>query len=475
MSNRILVLGAGFGGLELATTLSEALGDDVDVTLIDKSDAFVFGFSKLDVMFGRDDARRRSGCPTATSSSRACGSLQETITAIDPEARRVTTDAGVHEADVLVVALGADYDLDATPGPRRGRQRVLLGRRRRRGCARSSRRSPAGRAVVGVCGAPFKCPPAPSECALLLHDHLVARGVRDACEISFVMPFAARRSRRRRRPRRRCSTAFAERDIEFVAGRRVASLDPDRRRRRARRRQRDALRPLPRRPQAPRARRRDRERHDRGRLRPGRPARRSRRASPASTRSATSRRSACRRRACSPRAPRASSPQAADRRARAASDPPARLRRARLLLHRVRRRARRRASTSTSSPARSRPATFNPPSAALVAEKERVRLEPPRALVRRLSAAPAPLSPGGWRQRDGTRHCKASPDPSGDAKVAVRTSAARALSTLLGSLRKSQAHHETSIRVLFGSEFGALLARPGEDTAHGLASSWSRA
>ena len=42
--------------------------------------------------------------------------LQETITAIDPAARRVTTDAGTHEADVLVVALGADYDLAATPG-----------------------------------------------------------------------------------------------------------------------------------------------------------------------------------------------------------------------------------------------------------------------------------------------------------------------------------------------------------------------
>ncbi len=42
--------------------------------------------------------------------------LRETVTAIDPEARRVTTDAGSYEADVLVVALGADYDFDATPG-----------------------------------------------------------------------------------------------------------------------------------------------------------------------------------------------------------------------------------------------------------------------------------------------------------------------------------------------------------------------
>jgi NADPH-dependent 2,4-dienoyl-CoA reductase/sulfur reductase-like enzyme len=53
MSTRVVILGAGFGGLELSTMLSEALGDSVEVTLIDKNDAFVFGYSKLDVMFGR--------------------------------------------------------------------------------------------------------------------------------------------------------------------------------------------------------------------------------------------------------------------------------------------------------------------------------------------------------------------------------------------------------------------------------------
>ena len=51
--SRVVVLGAGFGGLELTTILSDAFGDAIDVVLIDKSDSFVFGFSKLDVMFGR--------------------------------------------------------------------------------------------------------------------------------------------------------------------------------------------------------------------------------------------------------------------------------------------------------------------------------------------------------------------------------------------------------------------------------------
>ena len=54
MKARFVVLGAGFGGLELATLLSEALGSDAGITLIDENDAFVFGYSKLDVMFGRE-------------------------------------------------------------------------------------------------------------------------------------------------------------------------------------------------------------------------------------------------------------------------------------------------------------------------------------------------------------------------------------------------------------------------------------
>src|SRR5215213_6914412 len=187
MQKRVVILGAGFGGLELATALSEALGDAIAVTLIDKNDAFVFGYAKLDVMFGRTppEAVRLEYRDIDKAGVRF---VQETITEIDPEARRVTTDAGVHEADVLVVALGADYDMDATPGLAEGGNEFYS----TAGAQRLAEILPTfteGHAVIGVCGAPFKCPPAPSECALLLHDALVARGVRDACRISFVIPF----------------------------------------------------------------------------------------------------------------------------------------------------------------------------------------------------------------------------------------------------------------------------------------------
>ncbi|HXQ00790.1 MAG TPA: FAD-dependent oxidoreductase [Solirubrobacteraceae bacterium] len=226
MKTRVVVLGAGFGGLELASTLSETLGEDVEVTLIDKSDSFVFGYSKLDVMFGRTtlDAVR---LPYREIVKPGVRFVRETVVAIDPDAHRASTDGGTYEADILVVALGADYDFNATPGLLEGGNEFysVAGAQRLGELLPSFSR---GRAIVGVCGAPFKCPPAPSETALLLHDHLSERGVRGDCEISFVLPLGT--------PvppspdtSRALEAAFAERDIHFVPGRRVSSLDPARR------------------------------------------------------------------------------------------------------------------------------------------------------------------------------------------------------------------------------------------------------
>ena len=221
----VLILGAGFGGLELATTLSDAAGDGIEVTLIDKSDSFVFGYSKLDVMFGRTTLDRVR-LPYDGLVKPGVRFLRETVTTIDPKARRVTTDTGTHEADILVLALGADYDYDATPGlVDAGNEFYSVG-----GAARLAELLPgftSGRAIVGVCGAPFKCPPAPSEAALLLHDYFESRGVRGDCEISIVIPFST--------PvppspdtSRALVEAFAERGIAFIPGRRVASLDGSR-------------------------------------------------------------------------------------------------------------------------------------------------------------------------------------------------------------------------------------------------------
>ena len=225
MKTRVVVLGAGFGGLELTTILSDAFGDAIDIVLVDKGDAFVFGFSKLDVMFGRQlpAAVRHLYRDIVKPGVRF---VQTTVRSINPAALRTVTEAGTFEADVLVVALGADYDLAATPGLVEGGREfyTVEGAFALRDALPRFERGPA---IVGVCGKSFKCPPAPSETALLLHDYLTARGRRDATEITVVMPFGTPIP-----PSPDTSqailAAFAERGITFVKDQLVKALDPAR-------------------------------------------------------------------------------------------------------------------------------------------------------------------------------------------------------------------------------------------------------
>lgn len=223
---RVLVLGAGFGGLELVTRLSEGLGDDAEVILIDQSDGFVMGFSKLDVMFGRTTAGavRHSYAGIEKPGVRF---VQSTIRSIDPVGLSVDTDAGRFEADVLVVALGADLDPEATPGL--SEAGIDFYTPAGAFAARESLDTfEGGRVIVGVTSIPFKCPPAPSETALMMHDFLVDRGLRERSEVSLVMPLGSPIP-----PSPDASeallAAFAERGIEWHPDALVRDLDSVRR------------------------------------------------------------------------------------------------------------------------------------------------------------------------------------------------------------------------------------------------------
>jgi sulfide:quinone oxidoreductase len=185
----VVILGAGFGGLELASRLSATLLDELRVTLIDQNEGFTFGFSKLDILFGKTDAAavrleyRHIAKPGVEF-------RRERVTAIDPVKRSVTTEVGAYDADILVVALGADYDIAATPGLAEAGYEYysIAGAERLRDALPDFG---GGTILIGILGQPFKCPPAPFEGAFLLHDHLVARGIRDRTSIRVIAPMAA--------------------------------------------------------------------------------------------------------------------------------------------------------------------------------------------------------------------------------------------------------------------------------------------
>jgi sulfide:quinone oxidoreductase len=223
MKRQVLILGAGFGGLELATRLSEKVSDVVDVTLLDRNDSFYFGFSKLEVMLGRQSADAVR-LPYRDIAKDGVEFRQETVVGIDPGARRVVTDAGTHDADFLVVAIGADYDTAATPGFEQGGYEYysLAGAERLRDALADF---DGGRVLVSVLGQPFKCPPAPFEGSFLLHEHFTQQGIRDAVQMATTFPM--------QRPvpvtgpvSQMFRDALAARGIEELPQHLVTSIDP---------------------------------------------------------------------------------------------------------------------------------------------------------------------------------------------------------------------------------------------------------
>ena len=219
----VLILGAGFGGLELATRLSETIADTVRVTLIDRNDSFFFGFSKLEVMLGRqsaDDVRLRYG----DFQKDGVEFRQETVSGLDPAARRVSTNARSYDADFVVVALGADYDFAATPGFEQGGHEYysLAGAERLRDALADFN---GGNVLVSVLGQPFKCPPAPFEGSFLLHEHFTQQGIRGSVEMATTFPMA--------RPvpvtgeiAQLFRDALAARNIKELPGHLVTGIDP---------------------------------------------------------------------------------------------------------------------------------------------------------------------------------------------------------------------------------------------------------
>ncbi len=112
---------------------------------------------------------------------------QETVLSIDAGGRRVVTDGGTYEPDILVVALGADYDTSATPGlVEDGYEFYSVAGAERAGHALEA--FGGGAVIVGVLGGFFKCPGAPNETALLLDDYLSRRGIRETSSIHLISP-----------------------------------------------------------------------------------------------------------------------------------------------------------------------------------------------------------------------------------------------------------------------------------------------
>jgi len=185
---RVLVLGAGFGGLAAATTLRQALGERVDLLVVDAVPDFMMGLRQLWLLDGR--ATRAEGTrDRRTLPARAIPFRQGTAQAIDPERRLVAVDGDFLGYDYLIVALGAQPRSDLIPGGVAGGYNLYLPEEAE-ALGHRLRDLERGRILIAIAGLPYKCPPAPYEAAFVIEAMLRRTGRRSAVEMEVLTPQA---------------------------------------------------------------------------------------------------------------------------------------------------------------------------------------------------------------------------------------------------------------------------------------------
>ncbi|MCH8035400.1 MAG: NAD(P)/FAD-dependent oxidoreductase [Bacteroidetes bacterium] len=224
MVKDILILGAGFGGLEASTSLREKLDDSFNITLIDKNEFFTIGFTKFDVMFGRRSAEEVKSYYKNIAGD-GINFVKDTIELIDPENNIVKTQRSEFSYDFLIIALGADLAPDAIPGFVKGGYEFysLQGAQKLYPLINNFK---SGTILISIFNKPYKCPPAPYEAALLLHDYFVEKGIRGNVQINVLipgpmpLPVAPNVSSQ-------IEKLLEEKDIKLYKKHKVIGLDPD--------------------------------------------------------------------------------------------------------------------------------------------------------------------------------------------------------------------------------------------------------
>lgn len=184
--HRTLILGGGFGGLAAAHTLRSLLPTGDEIVLVERRDAFSLGLRKTWALTGLSPLAegRRSYTRLA---DRGIRWVQADVSGIRPSDRAADVGGSWMEADAIVVALGAELNPAAVPGLAEHAHNVYdtrsLGQ-----AAEMVGRFAGGRVGVGIFGAPYACPPAPFEIALLLDDLFRARKVEAEIELFTPLP-----------------------------------------------------------------------------------------------------------------------------------------------------------------------------------------------------------------------------------------------------------------------------------------------
>lgn len=177
----IVILGGGVGGLVAARRLRKLLPGRHRVVLVDRESEHLFVPSLLWLMVGlrKAESIRR---PFKRLERKGIEVRLGEIEKIEPETRRVTVAGEAIPADYLLIALGAELAPETVPGLQEAGHNfyTLAGAASLHAALGSMAR---GTVVVLTAAPAYKCPAAPYEAALLIHQYFRRRGLGEGIAI----------------------------------------------------------------------------------------------------------------------------------------------------------------------------------------------------------------------------------------------------------------------------------------------------
>src|SRR6476646_2534048 len=192
---RILILGAGFGGLTAANFLRKKLSSlststDYKISIIDQKNYFMMGLVNLWILSGirtLDDSKidlNRLG-------NRRIVYLNNKITEIDLSSKAVKITGSLTpeiKYDYLIIALGSEYATNEVGGFLENGGFNLYDPEQVPKLREKLLSLKKGKIAICIASIPYKCPPAPYEASLLINDILVKNNTRDSIEIDIYSP-----------------------------------------------------------------------------------------------------------------------------------------------------------------------------------------------------------------------------------------------------------------------------------------------
>lgn len=189
MTKKLVILGAGIGGLAAIGELRQRKmlsNSDLEVTLIDQDFTHFQGFTLPWIMRGWRTAEQA----TLTPSDQALDGVHTitgTVTTIDTQRKKVLGEHFAADYDALMVALGARNNPGKVPGlaeaAAAGVAHHFYSIVEADHARHALKNFAGGNVAVLIPSLPYRCPVAPYEGAMLIHDYLIEHGRRTHTQI----------------------------------------------------------------------------------------------------------------------------------------------------------------------------------------------------------------------------------------------------------------------------------------------------